>query len=189
MAIKNIITKTVIGKGKKEFKNKYKITCEQKPTKVLGCWVINHKHKGQVLPDDQIKINGSYDINLWYSYDLDSKTNVASKSSSYEETLNIPFDVDQDLTKEVEVLVRNLSEPTCTDIDIKENSVKVIIEKTLGIEVISDCEHTIETINDDNNWKVLEDTDEEETIIPEIEVTEFPDLKDTIIETTIEDTN
>lgn len=39
---KEIVTKTIIGKGKKYFKNNYTITPTDKPTTVLGCWVINH---------------------------------------------------------------------------------------------------------------------------------------------------
>lgn len=38
---KEIVTKTVIGKGKKYFKNNYTLTPTDKPTTVLGCWVIN----------------------------------------------------------------------------------------------------------------------------------------------------
>ena len=39
---KEIVTKAVIGKGKKYFKNNYTIKPTEKPTTVLGCWVINH---------------------------------------------------------------------------------------------------------------------------------------------------
>ncbi len=41
-AYKEIVTKAIIGKGKKYFKNSYTIETESKPTTVLGCWVINH---------------------------------------------------------------------------------------------------------------------------------------------------
>ena len=44
---KEIVTKTVIGKGKKEFKNDYEITVEDNVDTVLGCWVINHTIKGK----------------------------------------------------------------------------------------------------------------------------------------------
>ena len=43
---KEIVTKAVIGKGKKYFKDNYSITLENTPTTILGCWVINHKFKG-----------------------------------------------------------------------------------------------------------------------------------------------
>lgn len=39
---KEIVTKAVIGKGKKYFKDNYSMDVENKPTTILGCWVINH---------------------------------------------------------------------------------------------------------------------------------------------------
>ena len=41
-SFKEIVTKAIIGKGKKYFKNNYTLTPEVEPTTVLGCWVINH---------------------------------------------------------------------------------------------------------------------------------------------------
>ena len=42
MAYKEIVTKAVIGKGKKKYKNTYQIAVEQTPSTILGCWIINH---------------------------------------------------------------------------------------------------------------------------------------------------
>lgn len=39
---KEIVTKAVIGKGKKTFTTTSSIRPEIVPTTVLGCWVINH---------------------------------------------------------------------------------------------------------------------------------------------------
>ena len=39
---KEIVTKAVIGKGKKRYKNTYTITTDNTPDTVLGCWIINH---------------------------------------------------------------------------------------------------------------------------------------------------
>lgn len=41
-AFKEIVTKAIIGKGKKYFKDNYTLTTEVEPSTVLGCWVINH---------------------------------------------------------------------------------------------------------------------------------------------------
>lgn len=38
---KEIVTKAVIGKGKKYFRNNYLVEVSG-PSNVLGCWVINH---------------------------------------------------------------------------------------------------------------------------------------------------
>lgn len=39
---KEIVTKAVIGKGKKYFKNNYNMMVENNANTILGCWVINH---------------------------------------------------------------------------------------------------------------------------------------------------
>lgn len=50
---KEIVTKAVIGKGKKYFKNSYSLKPADKPSNVLGCWVINHL---LVVGDNHCKI-------------------------------------------------------------------------------------------------------------------------------------
>lgn len=42
MAFKEIVTKAVIGKGKKTFTTTNSITPECNASTILGCWVINH---------------------------------------------------------------------------------------------------------------------------------------------------
>ena len=39
---KEIVTKAVIGKGKKTFSSTMEQIIENNPTTILGCWVINH---------------------------------------------------------------------------------------------------------------------------------------------------
>lgn len=50
---KEIVTKAVIGKGKKHYKNTYTITTDNTPDTVLGCWIINHL---LVVGDNRCKI-------------------------------------------------------------------------------------------------------------------------------------
>lgn len=52
-AYKEIVTKAIIGKGKKYYKNTYTIDTENEPSTVLGCWVINHL---MVVGDNHNKI-------------------------------------------------------------------------------------------------------------------------------------
>ncbi len=50
---KEIVTKAVIGKGKKYFKNSYNLLAEHNANTILGCWVINHL---LVVGDNHCKI-------------------------------------------------------------------------------------------------------------------------------------
>ena len=87
-AYKEIVTKAIIGKGKKYYKNTYTIETENEPTTVLGCWVINHKFKGSEV-GEKIVVDGSFDVNIWYSYDNDSKTDVIRETNTYNEVINM----------------------------------------------------------------------------------------------------
>ena len=91
MAIyKEIVTKAVVGKGKKDYSDTYTVTPDIKPSTVLGCWIINHNFKG--YPENgKIIIDGSYDVNIWYSYDNDTKTNVINKKIEYTVEVVSPF--------------------------------------------------------------------------------------------------
>ena len=41
-SFREIVTKAIIGKGKKTFVHHNTIAAKEVPTTVLGCWVINH---------------------------------------------------------------------------------------------------------------------------------------------------
>ena len=85
---REIVTKAVIAKGKKLFTTENKVNVENSPSTILGCWVINHNFNG-VKSGDNIRINGSYDVNIWYSYDNNTKTLVSKQTISYDELLSV----------------------------------------------------------------------------------------------------
>ena len=164
---KEIVTKAVIGKGKKYFKNKYSVNSDVTPSTILGCWIINNKFKGNVQGDD-VKVDGSFDINLWYSYDNDTKTNVINKTIKYDELINIKTKLDVDLN-DSQRIVRALKQPTCSNVQINGNVIDFDIEKELGIEVVGDEKVKIMVEDDEDGWEVFDDpiTEEDEKQIDE----------------------
>ena len=159
---KEIVTKAVIGKGKKYFKNKYSVISEIVPSTILGCWIINNKFKGFVQGDD-VKVDGSFDINIWYSYDNDTKTNVINKNIKYSEIINIKTKLDVDMN-DSEIRVLALKQPTCSNVQINGNEVNFDIEKELGIEVVGDTKVKIMVEDDEDKWEVFDDPVTEENI-------------------------
>ena len=156
---KEIVTKAVIGKGKKSFSDSYTVTPETIPTTVLGCWVINHAFKG--YPNSgKIVIDGSFDVNIWYSYDNDTKTNVISKKITYTNTSTVNVK-NGEITPDTEVIVRSLKQPTCKKVEIKDNDITFTIEKELGIEIIGDTKAKILVEDDDESWDTLDDVEEQ----------------------------
>jgi spore coat protein E len=159
---KEIVTKAIIGKGKKYFKNKYSVKTENKPSNILGCWIINHKFNGYER-NDNIIVDGSFDINIWYSEDNDTKTNVINETIKYSEEIKAKSKLDLDFD-DTEVIVRVLGEPTCSNAKINGNIIDFEIEKELGIEIVGDTKIKIDTIDDDDNWTVFDDEVTEETL-------------------------
>ncbi len=156
---KEIVTKTVIGKGKKTFKNDYELTTDTDVDTVLGCWVINHKIKGK-KDDDYIKINGSYDINIWYSYDNNTKTNVVSKKMFYEEKVRVKVRENGDLNDNSEIIIRSLKNPTCIDVSNEDKTIKYTISKELGIEIVGDAKIRIPVSNSEDDYDLIVDEDD-----------------------------
>jgi len=161
---KEIVTKAVIGKGKKYFKNNYHITTDDTPTTVLGCWVINHKFKGY-KSGEKIGVDGSFDVNIWYSYDNDSKTTVVNKKIEYNDLFNVKIRENADLTGDTDIIVRTLSQPTCMSVNILEgNEISFDIEKELGVEIVGETKMKIAIEEDEEPWEDIDDEITEEVL-------------------------
>ena len=155
---KEIVTKAIIGKGKKEFNDKWEIVTDNKIDNVLGCWVINHDMKG-VKDGEYIKIIGSYDINIWYSYDNNSKTDVVSKKNLYEERVRVNIKENGEFNDNIDIIVRNLKSPSCIDVFNDENTIKYTILKVLGIEILGDTKIKIPISNSEDDYELIIDED------------------------------
>ena len=44
----------------------------------LGCWVINHSYEAR-KNGKHVEIEGFYDVNTWYSFDGNTKTEVVTE--------------------------------------------------------------------------------------------------------------
>lgn len=156
MAFKEIVTKAIIGKGKKYFKNNYELTVTDTPTTVLGCWVINHQFKGY-KSGDKVGVDGSFDVNIWYSYEQDSKTTVVNKKIEYNDTFNVKVKENADLSGETDIIVRSLKQPSCSKVDIKGNTITFDIEKELGVEMVGETKMKISVEEDEEPWEEIDD--------------------------------
>ena len=161
---KEIVTKAVIGKGKKSFNDNYKIETQDKPTTVLGCWVINHKFKGY-KSGDKIGVDGSFDVNIWYSYDEDSKTTVVNKKIEYNDLFNVKVKENADLSGDTEIIVRSLSQPNCVRVNILDDgSISFDIEKEMGVEIVGETKMKIAIEEDEEPWDDIDEELNEEDI-------------------------
>ena len=166
-AYKEIVTKAIIGKGKKYYKNTYTIETENEPSTVLGCWVINHKFKGTDV-GGKIVIDGSFDVNIWYSYNNDTKTTVITKKIKYSEAVMVNQKETTDSTTK-DIIVRSLKQPSCVNAKEDGKNILIDIEKELGIEIVGDTKVKVAIEEDEDPWDVIEDTEYTEEVDKEID--------------------
>lgn len=163
-SFKEIVTKAVIGKAKKTNSNSFEVIPEETPNTVLGCWVINHAFSGTKGLNGQVNLNGSFDVNVWYSYDSDKKTAVTTKNFSYTDALNVPLKENAHLNSASEIIVRCLKQPTVSNVEIVGNSVKLDIEKEMGVEVVGDAKVKISVEDDEDEYEEIFDNNIDEAI-------------------------
>lgn len=161
---KEIVTKAVIGKGKKTTKDNQVVATNDEVNNVLGCWVINHAFSG-VIDNGIILVNGAYDVNVWYSYDNNTKTNVLIKRFNYSDKMNVKIKENSKLTNSSEIIVRSLSQPSVTDVSNNGKEITLSIEKQMGVEVVGDTKVRVSVADDYDDYEEIVDE-------PEIEVSD-----------------
>jgi len=158
---KEIVTKAVVGKAKKNSVSRFAVRPEETPDTILGCWVINHSFEGKNR-NGLVYINGAFDVNVWYSYNNDTKTAVSTKRFNYEDKMNIRLKDGYRLTDASEIIVRSLNQPTVTDVKINNGEVNLSIEKELGVEIVGNTMIKVSVEEDPDDYEVLEDFDDEQ---------------------------
>jgi len=153
---REIVTKAVIGKAKKTSGNKFQVQTEERPDTVLGCWVINNTFNG-ANNHGSVLVTGAFDVNVWYSYDNDTKTTVSTKRFTYSDKMNVPLKNDTVLDNSSEIIVRSLKQPTVTNVEIKNGVVELTIEKELGVEVVGNTKVRVSVEEFDDDYEELFD--------------------------------
>lgn len=161
---KEIVTKAVVGKGKKSFISEHSISPTIIPTTILGCWVINHNFNG-VKSNDEVIVNGSYDVNIWYSKENNTSTEVIKDTVNYSERIKVKMNGDNYDGNE-EIIVRSLKQPTCNKAEIVNGKIIYNVEKELAAEVVGDAKIRV-GINEDEIEEWDDDEIENETITTE----------------------
>src|SRR5699024_2996823 len=115
---REIITKAVIGKGKKFYQATHTVSPSHKPTSILGCWVINHLYNAKQKSEDTVEENVSYDINIWYSYNDNTKTDVITERVNYTDYIPLSVKDDHTINDDYDVIYNVIQQPNCLECEI-----------------------------------------------------------------------
>ncbi len=165
---KEIVTKAVVGKGKKATTNKYTLKPAEKPNTVLGCWIINNKFNG-VMNGKDTYVNGSFDVNVWYSYDNDSKTGVATGTYNYSDKMNVPSVGNNKLTNNSEVIVSSLSDPNVINVAVEGDNIVFDVRKEMGIEIVGDTKIRVNVEDNYDDYQEIVDDEVPQEVFAEID--------------------
>ena len=153
---KEIVTKAVIGKAKKTNTMNFSFAPDEVVNTVLGCWVINHNFGG-VNQSGKVLVNGAFDVNVWYSYEGDTKTKVNTKRFSYNELLSVPLKDQATLTNNSEIIVRSLKQPSVTNVEVSNGNIVLDIEKEIGVEIVGDTKIKVSIVDMDDDYDEIMD--------------------------------
>ncbi|WP_409294302.1 outer spore coat protein CotE [Peribacillus sp. SCS-26] len=165
---RQIITKAVVAKGRKYTKSKHTIIPAHPPTSILGCWIINHRYDAKKV-GDKVEVTGYFDINTWYSYHKNTKTEVVTEKVKYVDEIKLKYR-DAECFDDNEVVARVMQQPSCLEASISECGTKIIVdvEREIFIEVIGETKITVavhpDGFSDDDDWDLEVDDEELESI-------------------------
>ncbi|WP_195570783.1 outer spore coat protein CotE [Paenibacillus sp. 1001270B_150601_E10] len=136
---REIITKAVCGKGRKFSVVTHTVTPPHNPTSILGAWIINHQYEA-VRAGDGIEVIGTYDINIWYSYNNNSQTDVAKETVSYVELVPLSYVDPKHRSSTEEVSAEATQEPNCVEASVTSSgtSVAIRVEREFAVEMIAE---------------------------------------------------
>ncbi|MDM5338151.1 outer spore coat protein CotE [Fictibacillus enclensis] len=157
---REIICKAVCGKGRKFSQSTHTITPSHKPTSILGSWIINHTFKATRSADDSVTVEGRYDVNIWYSYNNNTKTEVCTETVGYKDEIILSTKDEHATGKELEVSARCIQAPNTLECTISPNGSRVVIqcEREFVCDVIGETKVCV-YVNSDAKPDEWEDKD------------------------------
>lgn len=159
--IREIVTRAVVGKGKKLFRLKQLVTPSNEAFSVLGCWIINHEFEA-TKNGNKVDVSGNFEINIWYSYDDNTKTDIARRITSYQETVKVREVIKDNLGSSTDVMARILQQPTCTNARIVDNDIEIEVIFEVLVEVIGVTKMMVTVFNNPDNIETIDDDFENE---------------------------
>ena len=136
---REIITKAVCGKGRRFVQGSHLVTPPHAPTSILGAWIINNQYEA-VKSNDGVEVIGTYDIDIWYSYDKNTKTDVAKESVSYVDHVTLSFLDKKHRSSTSEVSGVATQDPNCVEASVSADgrSVLIRVEREFQVELVAE---------------------------------------------------
>ena len=144
--VREIVTRAVLAKGRKKFKLKETVLVITDISSVLGCWIINHQFETE-LNNKEVVVKGSFENNIWYSVDNNTRTDVARSTTEYTTTVKVKEVLNDNISNHCDVVARILQQPTCTNALITNDGIEIDITFEVLVEVIGETKMMVNVVN------------------------------------------
>ncbi len=108
----------------------------------------------------KVLLNGSYDINIWYSYDNNTKTNVLVRRFNYQDVMNVKIKENGEFSNTSEIIVRSLNQPSVTDVSVEGTKINLSVHKEMGVEIVGDTKVRVSVEDDFEDYEEIVDEEE-----------------------------
>lgn len=135
---REILTKAIVAKGEKTIKNKETILTEDNVSKVLGCWIINHKYE-ITTSNDIVYISGEFDAFLWYGKNNNTDSNLIKKTFTYKDEIPYSFTIESyPLDEKCEIKSKIETEPSCISMSFDNNTINIEYISKVCIDIVGE---------------------------------------------------
>ena len=161
---REIITKAVVAKGRKFTKSSHTICPAHHPSSILGCWIINHKYEA-IKVGKKVEIHGSYEINVWYSYNQNTKTEVVTEKVQYTDVVSIKYR-DPDAFDDQDIIAKAVQQPNCLEAIVSPDGQNILVrvEREFYVEVVGETKICVAVSPNgrcEDEWDVDGDDDDD----------------------------
>jgi len=138
-SFREIITKAVCGTGRQDFRytETLAIPVGRVPSSILGSSVTRLKLTEPLVTEiasdgnKNVRVNGTFDINVWYAYNSDQATDVAKETIKFTEVIPITV-ISENILGQVNARAVLIKAPQCHKTIITGNN-QIQVDVELGI--------------------------------------------------------
>ena len=136
--IREIVTKAVIGKGKRKFEMSVRMPQVSSPVgRVLGTFITNHRMDAK-QSDDLIEVTGVCDLHVWYAHEHDAESEIVRLTVTYGDLIELTESLRPHLLETDEIAAEELIAPHPIDVWLDAGVVVVEMAFEVGVEVIGE---------------------------------------------------
>lgn len=136
--IREIVTKAVIGKGKRKFETTVMMPeTTEVVSRVLGAVMTNH-YIDALKYGHLVEMKGSYDVHVWYTYDDDKQTEIVRLTVDYGDVIELQNALREQLFDSDEITSEEVVAPHATDVRIEAGMIHVDVALEVAAEVIGE---------------------------------------------------